>query len=335
MQRNKQKYCQNCIFPYGLGAINLATGKPMLFHKIKGVLLCESCEDILSSGNFPSGNYFEKEFEKYINNHNRLLYAYSGGLDSTVVLAILAKKCQQRGINLDIFTINTGVKGKITNLNIKAIIKHLGLERQHFFVDITNEIQNNPQIVSIAGKIISTLEFYNLCFQRNILPCGRLCNSIIDGVYKRIMKEKRFTELVTGGDTPKKTNDGVYSIFWKKPSGIRIIRGGYAFNLSKKKNTQYLKENKIPWVNCKCGGYDTDCLNSRSFFARGFGGQSNVTLEKVVDKYPIIINYLTERVRFGIIEQEEALKMFTNIDIASLNTYIELESIFSEAEEKN
>ena len=77
------------------------------------------------------------------------------------MLAILAKKCQQRGINLDIFTINTGVKGKITNLNIKAIIKHLGLERQHFFVDITNEIQNNPQIVSIAGKIISTLEFYN------------------------------------------------------------------------------------------------------------------------------------------------------------------------------
>jgi len=335
MRDNKQKYCKNCIFPYGLGAINPTTGKPMLFREVKNVLLCEACVDILSLGNFPSRKYFEKEFEEYLNNHNKLLYAYSGGLDSTVVLTLLVKKCREKGINLDIFTIDTGVKGKITDFNIRAIIKYLGLENQHFFVNIANEIQNNPKIVSIAGKSISTLKFYSLCLQKNILPCGRLCNAIIDAVYERIMKEKRYTELITGGDTPKKTNGGGYSIFWKKPSGIKIIRGGYAFNLSKKKNTQYLKENKIPWVNCQCGGYDTDCLIPGVFFARGLGGQSKVTLERVVDKYPIIINYLTERVRFGIIERREALKMLTNIDIASLKTYIELESIFSEAKEKN
>jgi hypothetical protein len=248
-------------------------------------------------------------------------------LDSTVVLAKLAQECQKMSIELQLFTVNTGVKGRIAEENIENVLNFLNLKANHFYIDITDQIQDDQKILKITGNPVTTLDVYRICREKGILPCGKICNTMIDGAYASVMKDLGFTTVVTGGDTPKKNSKGVYSLFWTKPSGVTIVRGAYAFSLSKSANSDYIRDHKIPWVYSGCGGYDTDCLVPGVFFAEGLNFQPNQEMEFVIAKYPIILDYLTERVRFGVIDYAEALKMITNVDISSQQSYEELAEI--------
>ncbi|MFA7714981.1 MAG: hypothetical protein WCX77_02640, partial [Candidatus Paceibacterota bacterium] len=211
---------------------------------------------------------------------------------------------QKRGIKLESFTIKTGVKGDTTRQNIEKVINHFKIDN-HFFVDISQKKQNNPKVLAVTGKPTATMAVYKKCKEANVLPCGKICNSMIDATYSDVMEERGYTELFTGGDTPKIREDGKYSLSWKKPSGITIIRGGYAFNTNKEKNRQFIEKNNIPWTNPDCGGYDTDCLIPGVFFYNALGGERNISIKDSIQKFPIILEYLAERVRFGIIERED------------------------------
>lgn len=323
----EQKFCSHCVYPFNLGVINLLTGKPLQFSEHNGRLLCEICFDFPSSFYFPIRRHFNQELEDYFNTHSRILFAYSGGLDSTVVLTHLVKECKKRGIKIETFTITTGAKGKMTQRNINNVIAYLKINN-HFFIDISQAMQNDPKILAIVGNPMSTLAVYKYCNTINILPCGKICNTIMDETYKSVMRDKGYSELFTGGDTPKIGDDGKYSLFWKKANGIVIVRGGYAFNLSKEKNRQFVEKNNIPWTYINYGGYDTDCLIPGVFFANVLQGNQEVSLSELVHQYPIILEYLAERVRFGIIERKRGLKMLTHIDIASPSCCAELEKIF-------
>lgn len=323
-----QKYCKHCINPVGLHVINPLTGEELDFQETKDGFVCEICQDMISSGSLPTREQFNQEFDLFLQKSNRILFAHSGGLDSTVTLAKLAPECKKRGIELIIFTLKHGVKGVIAEKNIEDVLNFLGLKDDHFYLDISNKLQNDPKILAITGQPMKMLEVYKTCRERGILPCGKICNAMFDKSYETIMRLTGFNTLVTGGDTPKKNAKGVYSLFWKKPSGITIVRGAYAFGLSKAINLRFIQENRIPWVNPECGGYDTDCLIPGVFFGEGFDFNPDQKIEDVAKKYPIILDYLTERVRFGVIDYDEALKAITHVDIANIGSYMELMKIF-------
>lgn len=292
--------------------------------------LCEACTEIQETDCLPTRDYFEQEFDDYLNNHSKILFAYSGGLDSTVVLALLVDECQKRKIELETFTVETGVKGKMAMQNIATVIKHFGIIN-HMQIDITKKYQNDRRITAITGQPLTTLEVYRSCLAKNILPCGQICNVILDSSYTRLMEERGYTEMITGGDTPKKNQNGKYSLFWKKESGITIVRGSYAFGLNKQKNKLFIKERNIPWKHPHCGGYDTDCLVPGVFFAEATNGNPKLSIYETIEKFPIVIDYLSERVRFGIYARSEAIKMLKNIDIANLQSYIELHCLLEKS----
>jgi len=313
----KKKICSRCVNVDGLGLKNPATGNLVKIEKRGQLILCEQCEELEKKLTM-NRDYFDKEIEEYLNSRKRILFAYSGGLDSTAVLYILKNECQKRNIELITFTINHGFKGSRSLENINSVIRFLGID--HFWVDI------GSTFVESSG--LSVLETYKQCFEKKILPCGKICNGILDKEYERIMSELDFTELFTGGDTPKKNEEGNYSIFWKKKSGILIVRGGYAFDLNKELNQKLIIDNEIPWVNPLCGGYDTDCLLPGAFFRETLNGRDKINLERLAKMFPIIFDYLSERVRFGTIDYDQAIKMLEKIDIGSKKSYKEIQTIF-------
>jgi len=321
------KYCRYCINPIDLNIINNATGKALDFCETDNGFVCEICHEIISFRCLPSREQFDEEFDSFLQRNKKILFAYSGGLDSTVVLAKLVSECKKRRIELESFTVNTMVKGAVAEKNIEDVLSFFNLKKNHFYVDIANKIQDDPIILNITGKPMTTLDVYRICREKSILPCGKICNTMIDREYDSIVKHFGFSQIITGGDTPKKNSKGVYSLFWAKPSGVTIIRGAYAFALSKSINSSYIKEHGIPWINPRCGGYDTDCLVPGVFFSEGLNFQPDQKMEDVVAKYPIILDYLSERVRFGVIDYDEALKMITHVNISSKESYAELVKI--------
>jgi predicted PP-loop superfamily ATPase len=323
-------FCKKCVNPMGIGIINPLTAKELVFLEVDGGFVCEICRDVLDCGGSLLRQSMDREFGCFLDGSRKILFAYSGGLDSTVVLAKLVAECQKRRIALLTFTVNTAVKGTVAGRNIKNVLHHLGIERDHRFVDITTKLQDDPRIVGVTGHSMTTLDVYKKCLAMGVLPCGKICNAMMDCAYELVMRDLGFQAMVTGGDTPKKNSAGVYSLFWKKPSGITIVRGGYAFALSKRLNSAFVAEHGIPWTHPHCGGYDTDCLIPGVFFSDGFDGCAEQAAETVIAKYPIILDYLSERVRFGVIDREDGLKMLTHVDISSRESRQELVRIFNQ-----
>ncbi|MFA5023595.1 MAG: hypothetical protein WC523_01370 [Patescibacteria group bacterium] len=324
-----EKHCIKCTNPFGRHIVNPITGRELDFYPTEKGLICEICRDIEMAGSLPPQEELSAEFFSFLDSQKEILFAYSGGLDSTVVLVKLASECRTRGITLKLFTLKSGVKGTIADRNVENVIDFLGLYDNHLSVDISSRIQDNKKVLEVAGKPLATVDVYKACWEKGILPCGRICNSMFDEVYDSIMSRLGFNLLITGGDTPKKNQSGRYSIFWKKPSGITIVRGACAFALTKAGNTRFVRENGIPWNNPECGGYDTDCLVPGAFFAKALSFKAEQPIEVVAEKYPIILDYLTERVRFGVIDYEDGLRAASLVDIASPSSYAELIEIFS------
>lgn len=317
----KIEHCLICAAPDIPGYADIS-GKPVRFRKIDRGLLCSDCEAFSSGHTYFSPGYFASELEGFLSSNDRILFAYSGGLDSTAVLFLLNGICLERGIKLELFTVDTGFKGKMTMENITKVVGFLGLGRQHFWIDIRKAWQSGAAVTGSLGSPKTTVDVYRSCWQRNILPCGRICNSMMESAYRKVMDERGYSFLFTGGDTPKLNSDGKYSIFWQDGS-IMTVRGGYAFNLSKNRNADLIREEGIPWHHPHCGGYDTDCLVPGSFFARDFQASPFTDPENLYKKHPIIFHYLVERTRFGIIDRKDCIKMMKRVDVGSLSSYLE------------
>lgn len=328
MSENCHDFCSQCIYPVGSNIKNPLTGELLTFTTFRGRVVCELCAEMLAPGGFPSRGHFDAELEQYFQTHNRILFAYSGGLDSTAVLVHLATECRKRGIALELFTVQTGAKGKVTRRNIERVIDCLGLRSQHFYVDIESTRQDDPRLVRLIGESRITPSVYKRCWELGILPCGKICNMMMDAAYQSVLESRGYQELLTGGDTPKRGQEGQYSLFWRKASGLVVVRGGYAFQLSKVGNRQLLQRKRIPWCHPRCGGYDTDCLVPGAFLREQLNGRRGINLDRLVREFPVIVDYLAERVRFGVIRRHDALRKMASIDIASPASYRELCEVF-------
>lgn len=321
----KIEHCCICASPR-LEEYKNSKGVKVEFKKSKEGVICSDCCDFLDNHEYLSRDYINLELDSFLFENKRILFAYSGGLDSTAVLFKLANKCSLIGVDLKLFTVNTGFKGIRTIENINKVISFLGLSSNHFWIDWSNKLNDDPRIIEMFVSPQKTFDIYKICWKNGILPCGKICNSIMESAYKEVMKSLDYDVLFTGGDTPKINNDGKYSIFWIDGS-IMTVRGGYAFNLSKIKNEQLIKANNIPWVNPGCGGYDTDCLIPGSFFSEKFNHSPETDIESLYRNYPIIFYYLTERTRFGIIKREDSINMMKRVDISDSGSYIELSQL--------
>lgn len=321
-----KQFCAMCVNPVGL---TNAKGEPVEFSERDGMFLCQPCIDYLDHK--VSVKTLKAEMDGYLDSHSRILFAYSGGLDSSVVLAELLPVCRKKGVDIDVFTVETGVKGRVTWENVKNVIDWLGLQERHFVVDITNRIESQPQVVERFGQK-SVTDVYLECFRQGILPCGKICNSMMDQTYIGIMNDRGYTELVTGGDTPKK-NCGQYSTFWCKNESLTVVRGGISYGRTKLGNLRYVQRNGMPWQHPQCGGYDTDCLVPGAFFADEMNGDPHISLDVLLAKYPIIFDYLSERVRFGKYPRQVAMRLLQKVDVSSLPSYIEISQILRERQE--
>jgi len=321
----KIEHCLICANPKLRGYKN-SKGIIIKFKNFKKGIICSDCCDFLHNHDYLDNNYINSELDNFLLKNKRILFAYSGGLDSTAVLFKLAKECNLRKIDLKLFTVNTGFKGLRTIENVNRVVHFLGLNSNHFWVDWSEKINNDQRILDSFLHPKKTMDIYKSCWEREELPCGKICNSIMEGAYKEVMESLGYDVLFTGGDTPKIDYTGKYSIFWHD-GNILTVRGGYAFNLSKSENIQIIKKNNIPWINPGCGGYDTDCLIPGSFFSKQFNQNPRTDIETLYNKHPIIFYYLTERTRFGIIKRCDAIKMMTNVDVGDSDSYSELLSI--------
>jgi predicted PP-loop superfamily ATPase len=292
-------------------------------HHLDGRIICDNCYSLESNLDFPrilDKSLFKKEFEEYIQNNKTLVFAYSGGLDSTVVLHELNQITRERKLNLLVFTIDHGFKGEKTRQNIQRVLEFECLEGVHKSYPLSEEVDEK------SGKRV--VELYCDCIRDNVLPCGEICNRIMDEKYRKILKNLEQDVLITGGDTPILDRNGHYSIFWDKKSGIKVLRAGVLFCQSKNSNKNYLREKNIPWEEPLCGGYDTDCLLPGSILASIMKSNPPLSPEETLQKFPIIINYLSERVRFGIIDRKKAIESLSKIDLADFSSFIETMKLY-------
>lgn len=326
-------FCSACVFPMGLRVNNPATGKPLKFETRDGQPLCECCATVYDMGLTNIRQTCDREFQEFLASIQNVLFAYSGGLDSTIVLALMRDECRKRGIKLDVFTVATGVKGDVADKNVRETIRTLGPGETHLTVDITHAMQDDPAVIAVTGKTLDTFDVYRHCHTTGTLPCGKLCNRMMDRAYLETMRALGYDTLMTGGDTPKQKPDGNFSIHWKKPSGITIVRGGFAFGLSKTRNRKLVSELNLPWTDPLCGGYDTDCLMPGAYFANLTRGRERLPLEEVIEKCPVVLEYLAERVRFGIIDRAVGLDALTRLDVPTEDARHEYERLFHGATE--
>ena len=305
-------------------------------------IVCDECSKAHNIVNFDDAINFEQESQIAIEFHEflksrtnkEILYAYSGGQDSTAVLFLLNQMCKEYNIKLNVFTIENGFKGVRTWNNIYNVIDYLQLNDNWKIYDIRNQKVYDENIVSLFGKDITVEQVYALCYFYNILPCGKVCNTMMDNQYKLILKEYNEKYLITGGDTPK-IKDGKYSIYWGKNSGINVVRGGAGFRINKENGLQIIKKNNIPWINPGYGGYDTDCLVPGSIFASICGSNNKTTIEDVDRNYHVVLEYFKERVRMGIIDRDVAIESLSKLDITDYSGYVEMKNTSSKVLQKS
>lgn len=292
--------------------------------------ICDECkvgfniDNIDEALDFTNESTMHIEFEDFIKSRQNksVTYAYSGGQDSTAVLFLLKEMCDKYDVRLELFTIEYGFKGKRTWENINNVVKYLNLEDNYVIYDVRKDIVTDPELVELFGDGHTKEELYSICLANNILPCGKICNKMMDEQYKKILESKDEEYLITGGDTPK-INGNKYSVFWQKKNGLKIVRAGAGLRISKNRGKDIIKEHNIPWVNPNYGGYDTDCMLPGSVFASKNQGRKDTSVEEIIEKYPVVFEYLKERSRLGIIDRENAIDALNNLDIANYSGYIE------------
>lgn len=301
--------------------------------------ICKECQEWQKMKNYEEAIQFQKEghilYEQLLEflrnkKDKKIVYAYSGGLDSTVVLYQLKELCRQEKIELRLFTIDNGFKGKKTWNNIQNCLKAMELKENWKLYSVKNEVIHQKIISETIGESLTVAEIYSYCFMNNILPCGKICNSIMEQFYQQILEENEEEYLVTGGDTPKINEKQEFSIFWKKPSNVKIVRAGAAFRLQKEQGKRFLQEHSIPWEDPCYGGYDTDCLVPGSILASLTGAENRTfSIEEIKEKFPVVIDFFSERVRMGVIERKSAIAQMGNLDISSYEGYVEMKNTVS------
>jgi len=260
--------------------------------------------------------FFSSQFDFFLIGRKKVVFAYSGGLDSTVVLHLLNNLCKERGLRLVCFTVNHGFKGTKTMENIKRVINFEGLNDSYYLLDISD---------MLVSKGVTVMDYFADFCKKNIVPCGVKCNKIVHGLYKKVLDDFGENYLITGGDTPI-WDEGLenYSIFWNK-QGYIVVRGGVVFGLTKEKNKQFIKSNKVPWKDPGCGGYDTDCLIPGGIL-RGMVERGD-SVDQIHKAVPQIKEYLENRKNVGVIDNNQFVKGMKKISFSNDESFVEFRNI--------
>ena len=256
-------------------------------------------------------------FEEFLstNEGGKLYFAFSGGKDSVVVLHQLIPICKKHNIDLCAFTVDTGFKGTLTWENINRCVQFMNLEHRFEILDVRQRKFSTPEILKQFNNPVTSMEMYAMCFEESILPCGKLCNSMMDTMYREYAASKGVSHILTGGDTPKKDKDGHYTIFWEKIKGITIVRAGAALHVTKHANSQYIQQHNIPWIDPCCGGYDTDCLVPGAVF-RSWHEKEGICGKEIA----IVQDYFGERTFWDVYTNDEQSQQLDSLDVASDNS---------------
>jgi hypothetical protein len=291
--------------------------------------LCNDCR-LLASGSALCGN-FEEELTNFLSSRtgNSVVFGLSGGLDSVVTLHKLYRRGWTRKLSVIPVTVDHGFKGSITWTNIRAVLEATDLLANHRVYAISQDAAPAEARSSLAAVLpdgaetagASVVEFFQCCVKHGIVPCGRLCNQVIDAQYKRILSEFCDDHLVTGGDTPKLNSDH-FSILWQK-HGYVVVRAAFALGCTKEKNRQYVQRHALRWIDPLYGGNDTDCLLPGGVKRGLLQMKAPADFEGAVRRFPNSVSYFADRVRWSVIERETALSRIEFPEVSSDSAYSE------------
>jgi uncharacterized protein (TIGR00269 family) len=164
-------------------ACKLCKTKPVIKLKNSNVELCRSCFI----------RYFEKKVRKTIRNYNliskndKLMVACSGGKDSTVVLYLLRKIIKDRSVKIEVFHVNTDLRG-YSKKNEENLIKfceenNIKLYRTSFREEFGHSACYLKGILKSKGVSL-----------KSCAVCGILRRYILNREARRL----KATKLVTG-----------------------------------------------------------------------------------------------------------------------------------------
>ena len=177
-------------------SLRYATNQDLVYSKLMPV-------DFLSNNNSPSSDKIEQLLQNYIVNtipkSSKISIALSGGVDSTIVLAMLAKA----DLEIDALSI------KFSNSVDETILASKIAERfnvNHRVIYLDNYLEELPKAISITKLPFWDLHFYHIAknAKHNFLISGDGGDELFGGYTFRYQK---FLSLVNSKSTPQEKTE--------------------------------------------------------------------------------------------------------------------------------
>lgn len=263
--------CQKCLIDDSISEM----------HYHEGKWYCDECFELLN--NPLDYEKMEKEFDSYveeIKERNKdkkydILFALSGGKDSIAALYFTIEKYKLRPLA---FTVDHGYKNQVIWDNCRSVVEHYNLDWFVLKVD-------SPTIKKIG------------CLSKNgDLPCCH-CNKLWKGRYfAKAISMTGISDLFIGGDTLEKHTAKISRPDYQTDTvGLPL-----PLNINTEQDI-YKIAYSLGWKDPGTKGWDTDCIAVGMALRKYRSDFQSVHVEE--------IKHLAHRVRYGILEKEEARQM--------------------------
>lgn len=250
-------------------------------HYLDGKWFCEECYSLLLNPlNYEKMQY---EFEMYVeqikekNKEKKydVLFALSGGKDSIAALYFTIEKYNLRPLA---FTVDHGYKNQTIWDNCRTVVEHYNLD--WFILKIDSPTVKKIGCLSKEGD----------------LPCCH-CNKLWKGRYfAKAISMTGITDLFIGGDTLEKHT----AIIARPDYQTDTVGLPLPLNIKTEKDI-YEVAYSLGWKDPQTKGWDTDCIAVGMALRKYRSDSGRVHVEEV--------KHLSHRVRYGILEKEEAKNM--------------------------
>ena len=254
--------------------INTTDNPSIQFRMHNDRFLCNECIEFLTTP--PDRTALRQQWLDIMATRRKegdydFILAYSGGADSTAALKLLRKEYKLKVLA---FTINNGMKTERIWQNASTVARYLGADWLYIH-DVNRAAGAITQEFRVGGHV-----------------CGSVCE---EGWkipnYIKMMKTFQTDHVLTGLEIP--TKGSITSS--RYPFMVKFMA---AHLMTKKEVFEFISD--LPWENPNIKqGFDTDCLGA------GFG----LELYRVRHRRhaPIVIEFLSPRIRYGLLDREEEL----------------------------
>lgn len=261
----------------------IATDHPgMTFRRQGRRFLCRECIDHLQSP--PDPEDLRRQWQHVMKTlrgarEYDFLLAYSGGVDSTAALKILVERY---GLKILAFTVDNGMKHEPVWRNAMAVTQHLGVNWLYI-----NDVKRASEV------ILRGLRAGDDACCSNCNRGWRFPN------YRETMATFDASCVLTGLEIPHGGSIISQNIPW-------LVKMMAAHMMPKNEILDFISD--LPWKDPGIvQGFDSDCLGG------GFGLE--LYRERHRRHAPIVISFLSERIRYGLLDRDE--------ELAKLNTPVE------------